>query len=99
MTATKRLGIGAGGNANSPMVWGRIGNSPADPGGQMFGGRDSLPGSSRNTITALGLAGGAPRIADVALYAAVPEPPTSLLGAVGIIGLGVQRRSRRQKTA
>src|SRR5262249_26331170 len=56
------------------FIWDRNAGSPADPGGQLMGAHNPTDFStSRNTIAALGLAGGAPRIGAVALYA-VPEP-------------------------
>jgi hypothetical protein len=47
--------------------------------GQMMGSHDAASSVSRNTIAALGLAGGAPRTASLALYTTVPEPSTLAL--------------------
>jgi hypothetical protein len=77
----------------SIMTWLRNGGSPADPGGQMMGTKNpTLNSGSRNTIAALGLAGGSPRIAAVALNA-VPEPGS--LGLLGIGAAGLLARRRR----
>src|SRR5205823_4634767 len=62
-------------NTNN-FVWFR-GGALNDPGGQMFGARNAdlsdATNGQRLTINQLGLAGGAPRQASLALYA-VPEP-------------------------
>lgn len=74
--------------------WFRGGSVATD--GQMLGSHDSLTSVSRNTIAALGLAGGAPRTASLALYAAapVPEPATMALLGLGALGALVIRRRK-----
>jgi hypothetical protein len=63
--------------------------------GQMMGARDAAGTESRNTIAALGLAGGAPRTASLALYA-VPEPSTmALAGLSALASMCVLRRNRK----
>jgi uncharacterized protein (TIGR03382 family) len=49
--------------------------------------------TSRNTIAAVGLAGGSPRTAAIALYA-VPEPGTITAAAIGLGALSLFRRRR-----
>jgi len=71
--------------------WYRGGSVATD--GQMMGSHDSLSSVSRNTIAALGLAGGAPRTASLALYA-VPEPATMALLGLGALGALVIRRRK-----
>jgi hypothetical protein len=73
------------------VQWYRAGAVATD--GQMMGSHDSASGVSRNTIAALGLAGGAPRTASLALYA-VPEPASLSLLSIGALGLLARRRSR-----
>src|SRR5262245_25292996 len=58
--------------------------------GQMMGARNSAGSESRNTIAALGLAGGAPRTASLALYA-VPEPSLIALTGIGLAALVIRR--------
>lgn len=71
--------------------WYRAGAVATD--GQMMGSHDALTSVSRNTIAALGLAGGAPRTGSLALYSVIPEPSTVLLGSLGFIGLIRRRRA------
>jgi hypothetical protein len=71
------------------VQWYRAGVVATD--GQMMGSHDSASSVSRNTIAALGLAGGAPRTASLALSGtAVPEP--SALALMGLGALLVLRR-------
>lgn len=71
------------------VQWYRAGAVATD--GQMMGSHDSSSSVSRNTIAALGLAGGAPRTASLALYA-VPEPSLFALAGLGLAGLIIRRR-------
>jgi hypothetical protein len=60
--------------------------------GQMMGSHDALTSVSRNTIAALGLAGGAPRTGSLAL-SVVPEPSSfALMGLGALFGTFVLRR-------
>lgn len=59
--------------------------------GQMMGSHDASSNVSRNTIAALGLAGGAPRTAALALYP-IPEPSSLALLGGALMVLGVIRR-------
>lgn len=59
--------------------------------GQMMGSHDSSSAVSRNTIAALGLAGGAPRTASLALYS-VPEPSLMAITGFGLAALIIRRR-------
>ena len=71
------------------VQWYRGGAVATD--GQMMGAHNSASSESRNTIAALGLAGGAPRTASLALYA-VPEPSLFALAGLGLAGLIIRRR-------
>jgi PEP-CTERM motif-containing protein len=74
------------------VQWYRAGVVATD--GQMMGAGDSASSQSRNTIAALGLAGGAPRTASLALYA-VPEPSSlALLGFGSLVGTFLIRRKK-----
>ena len=74
--------------------WFRAGVVATD--GQMMGSHDAASSASRNTIAALGLAGGAPRTASLALYAApVPEPGTMALFGLGLAGVGAMIRRKK----
>jgi PEP-CTERM motif len=67
--------------------------SGSDPGGQMFSAADSA--GARNTLAGNGQAGGAPRTAGLALYAAtVPEPSVFALGGMGLAALLAFRRRK-----
>jgi hypothetical protein len=77
------------GGSSQNFDWYRGGAVATD--GQMMGSTSSS--TSRLTIASLGLAGGAPRTASLALYAlAVPEPSTLGLLGLGILGLFSLRR-------
>src|SRR5262249_40693349 len=79
-------------NANA-LTWNR--NSTADPGGQGFAKQNTTNAASRNTLAANGLAGGAPRVFQIALYGTTVPEPTSVvlmgLGGVAVVA-GVARR-------
>jgi hypothetical protein len=75
--------------------WYRAGVVATD--GQMMGSHDASSGVSRNTLAALGLAGGAPRTGSLALFAAtpVPEPASvALMGLGALAGTFVLRRRK-----
>ncbi len=71
------------------VQWYRAGAVATD--GQMMGSHDASSSVSRNTIAALGLAGGAPRTASLALYT-VPEP-----SGLSLLGVGSLLLLRRRK--
>lgn len=79
---------------SSGFVWYRGAAVATD--GQMMGSRDLTASVSRNTIAALGLAGGAPRTASLALYAAtvVPEPTAMALIGMGTLAISLARRRK-----
>jgi hypothetical protein len=82
------------------MVWYK--SATADPGGQGFAKPDTTFTVSRNTLAANGLAGGAPRTFDIALYAAVPEVNSFVMGIAVccLVGLTyLARRNRSNKAA
>ncbi|MFO1476443.1 MAG: hypothetical protein U1F98_07315 [Verrucomicrobiota bacterium] len=69
-------------------VWFRLPSAtPADPGGQMMGSHDSDLSVARLTITSLGLAGGAPRTAALALYGTPTSAPPTVAPPVAAGGL------------
>jgi PEP-CTERM motif len=81
--------------ASNALTFYRNGGSPPDSGGQMMGSHSATDFStSRNTIAALGLAGGSPRTGAVALYAAAVPEPTSLavLGVAATCLVGRRRK-------
>jgi PEP-CTERM motif len=77
--------------ASQNFVWSRGGAVATD--GQMMGSTSSS--TARLTIASLGLAGGAPRTASLALFALpVPEPSSLSLLGLGVLGaLSLRRRS------
>src|SRR6478736_668152 len=80
---------------SSGFVWYR--GAAVATNGQMMGSTDLTASISRNTIAALGLAGGAPRTASLALYSVVvPEPASAaLLGMSGLLMLNhIRRRAK-----
>jgi len=66
-----------------------------DTQGQMMGSGDPSGSVSRNTIAALGLAGGSPHTASVAVYG-VPEPTAMALLGIGAL-VGTFRLRRQSK--
>ena len=75
---------------DSQVQWYRGG--AVDTEGQMMGTADST--TARTTISALGLAGGAPRTGELAVYgvSAVPEPTTLALIGSGLVAAVLVRR-------
>jgi len=71
------------------LNWYRGGAVATD--GQMMGSHDFSSSVSRNTVAALGLAGGS-RTGSLALWTAVPEPSSLALMGLGLAALVARRR-------